>query len=1143
MAISVESFNRPNINSKMSNLLLSFPKTEPFSTPFKMDDTVVSVTSPLPKRKISKGESIHSGHFMVSDIDETETEAEKSQSQSGHESDYERDEDACTKLSNYEPLQAKETTQTYVYGSKANSWVQIDSSLTKLFECMSLAYNGKITSPRWKTFKGLKLPIKDKIRLNNIIWRAWHIQYIAGRNPVVCQFSSSADTKRHKQTEAILLEGKYWKRRVDAVKAEYKKWRMFHHRTGCPHTPSRPTDFDLENLPRWSNNLSNIDSMFSCEDSGDFFSLNYTNSSNSFGNYYDYNSREIARSGMGAQFMQPGLEQLQPNVDFMDTFEPIHDVISRIQNHNLPLPTVHEESVNFDVNINSKDVQDELLNLFESSTDQVTGTIANNITKPMINPNYPTDNIFQANDQIIDLNSKINNSNIMVDSQQTPMTGTFDVSKMEMNINDYTYQNQMVHPNMGSLFDQSQSLQESSPISQMNQSKGNMSMSVTQPSMYTNKIAFDPSGNNPTMGHSNDNSFGINRYQTSTRNVHEMQPQQSINMFQTDPTMFYHSPEMSHKNAKNKYQYSSFFSNKPFTNSTSEPVQKSSGLANRYRSRSISGGNKSVTIKSLLNRPSLVSTMNQRDNFGGSTSFSTLNSNQNDMQIRSNIERSLSLPTSIAGRQAKTGLNNQRYIQRNPETSSNVPFENSTKLSNNANYSFESGISNFYQNSVSATPSPMSSQSSPYSNPDTQLLPQVTQNVQRKLSASSLESSQFGVPPPMATPNFAFGGSNQMSNVMQSTSNVMDNSSNVFTSHLNISPSSSSAIITETTSTTITTTNNPLTHSNSFAIGSAQSQFNMMNNVKNICYKTETNKDSNTKRNHKSRTSTFVSNEFVSHREKMQSFRDSTDLSSSGSIITKANTSRDMATFKHMTSGIVSPNPLCSSFNLPTKSEERSLYKERRRVCHINAEQKRRCNIKNGFDTLRNLLPNLSSNANSKISKAAMLQKAADYIRILKSEKYEQQKEYDLLKQQVENLNQTISMFQSQLPATGAPVVGQRSSQIKEQYANYVQTRTMQNWKFWIFSIIMESLLESYCNTVATSNFDEMCKTLFRWLDQSCCLITLRRDVLNSLRYISTSTNILTNPESLPEEAILAVTKANPNLSKEDDNHRTYQGL
>ena len=34
---------------------------------------------------------------------------------------------------------------------------------------------------------------------------------------------------------------------------------------------------------------------------------------------------------------------------------------------------------------------------------------------------------------------------------------------------------------------------------------------------------------------------------------------------------------------------------------------------------------------------------------------------------------------------------------------------------------------------------------------------------------------------------------------------------------------------------------------------------------------------------------------------------------------------------------------------------------EHRRVCHINAEQKRRCNIKNGFDTLQSLLPGSGS--------------------------------------------------------------------------------------------------------------------------------------------------------------------------------------
>lgn len=28
--------------------------------------------------------------------------------------------------------------------------------------------------------------------------------------------------------QTTILEGKYWKRRAEAVKAEYKKWRMFH---------------------------------------------------------------------------------------------------------------------------------------------------------------------------------------------------------------------------------------------------------------------------------------------------------------------------------------------------------------------------------------------------------------------------------------------------------------------------------------------------------------------------------------------------------------------------------------------------------------------------------------------------------------------------------------------------------------------------------------------------------------------------------------------------------------------------------------------------------------------------------------------------------------------------------------------------
>ncbi|KAG6921828.1 MLX interacting protein, partial [Chelydra serpentina] len=68
------------------------------------------------------------------------------------------------------------TCRTYRYGPCSSGALSIDASLTKLFECMTLAYSGKIVSPKWKTFKGLKLLPRDKIRLNNAIWRAWYLQ-------------------------------------------------------------------------------------------------------------------------------------------------------------------------------------------------------------------------------------------------------------------------------------------------------------------------------------------------------------------------------------------------------------------------------------------------------------------------------------------------------------------------------------------------------------------------------------------------------------------------------------------------------------------------------------------------------------------------------------------------------------------------------------------------------------------------------------------------------------------------------------------------------------------------------------------------------------------------------------------------------
>ena len=90
----------------------------------------------------------------------------------------------------------------------------LDVPLQKLLQSMSIAYRQNLTSPKWNRFKvshfksltvdiaslmsiekdkifltqldffqGLRLRWKDKIRLNNVIWRCWHQQFVAPKYP------------------------------------------------------------------------------------------------------------------------------------------------------------------------------------------------------------------------------------------------------------------------------------------------------------------------------------------------------------------------------------------------------------------------------------------------------------------------------------------------------------------------------------------------------------------------------------------------------------------------------------------------------------------------------------------------------------------------------------------------------------------------------------------------------------------------------------------------------------------------------------------------------------------------------------------------------------------------------------------------
>lgn len=94
----------------------------------------------------------------------------------------------------------------------------------------------------------------------------------------------------------------------------------------------------------------------------------------------------------------------------------------------------------------------------------------------------------------------------------------------------------------------------------------------------------------------------------------------------------------------------------------------------------------------------------------------------------------------------------------------------------------------------------------------------------------------------------------------------------------------------------------------------------------------------------------------------------------------------------------------------PTRPGSSSRYPRdsQRRVGHIHAEQKRRYNIKNGFDMLHSLIPQLQQNVNAKLSKAAMLQKGAEYIKVLRTERASIDEKIESLKKERDQLNNSL---------------------------------------------------------------------------------------------------------------------------------------
>ncbi|XP_071944919.1 MLX-interacting protein-like [Antedon mediterranea] len=959
-------------------------------------------------------EQIHSGHFMVSD-----PHRGKKKDKVG-----------------FDFVSAnKDPSTSYSFGENKNcSTNEIESSFSKLFECLSLAYNGgRIVSPKWKWFRGLKLSTKDKIRLNNAIWREWHMQFRGGRPPIVCQFASPLTETNHSAPEAVILEGKYWKRTPSTVVSEYNKWRIFmmQQKKIDSSAKSNRDKKHAELIKNMKFDIYNEEPMV-FEDSffADFHDTLFTSLNQPFA---FPNPKELAHMN-NADMIQPGLVQLQPTLessfdDFMDTLEPFQADLTRslAQSNSTFVFTGTESQQQVDIisflDCNFPSIQQRR---YEPSLLLPISTVGS------------TDHSMQSLETDQNLGSNFNTQMLSNDPQmlsnESPMLTNnaqmlSDPSQMSSN------NAQMLSNATQMLRNASQMLSNTSQMSSNNSQLLNSSPQVLGRSQIL-------SGNSQILSHSSQIL--------------------SNNSATSDNASLYNTVQV---NDLGQFQG-------PY------PIQITEALGNT---------SKDEFTASLVEqfRQDEAQLDQQRQNIVDVTQMLT-QQQQNVTLLNPIVDSQLTIQQ---GQPILQGVTPQRTLVSLTQPTFSAP---QVTMHNPQTIFTKSAVQILQQAATQAAeqkPVITHFVKAPVLQPQ-QAAPQQVQFTQPTASIvlPAASTHQVILPLPVSHTTvvhrdvFTVPKSKPPTRRIApapgpSTSSSSNSTTALLSQLLNKETTSKTGVVkTSTTSLVPTILKSELSMNSTCVITSTTPIFkistsNMVNAASGAKPKIPTSPISTTTIN------------------PLAILPDSTDLK-------QGHRSRD--------------------------DDDKDFKKS---CTHISAEQKRRFNIKSGFDMLHSLIPSINQNPSSKISKASMLQKGVDYTKKLKQERIQHEKEIELLRQEIAALNISINESQAQLPASGVPVTRQRFDQMQNMFDDYVRERTKQNWKFWIFSIIIRPLFESFNTVVSTSSKEELLRTVLSWLDQHCSLLALRPTVLSSLTLLGRTTSILSNPEQMPQQAAKAVNK------------------
>ncbi|XP_051491286.1 carbohydrate-responsive element-binding protein isoform X2 [Apus apus] len=811
----------------------------------------------------------------------------------------------------------------------------IDPTLTRLFECMSLEYSGKLVSPKWKNFKGLRLLCRDKIRLNNAIWRAWYIQYVERRKNPVCGFITpleGSEADEHRKPEAVVLEGNYWKRRIEVVMREYHKWRIYYKKRLRKSTREEELSSPKQDEDAWRPTEKWCNQLF-CN---------------------------VVPMLLGDEEEEPGGRQ---HFD-LDTFlSDISDTLFTMTQ----TPSTHQ-AVPEDAYVGNADmIQPDLAPLQPSLDDMEISDIFTGHRPP---PSQ-TQLGYQEPPCFVSMAEPLfGGGGSLMGTRGLPASSEAPVPPS--------------------------SLLQPGSASQLGLHSTFLAPQIPPAPLPPEPPAAAPSSVSPQLRHKPLLQYGL---PSKCLTLEPPGPPYTPSSPSPRAPLLGPDPLLSPASApRSKFPYTgspgpSLLAHPASPLSAPCFVPHAQGMG--FTTGTVPPGYPTPAAPQLL-PPTLL----------GSPSFAP--------------------PKGLPqGGRPKTKSSSSTKAKRlpGPAVPAQLPLPNPC----------------LSQLLTEGHPSPDSL---------TQQLPSAPCPVAAKQEPALDASHLMGAGLLPAAP------------VSLQQSSVSDGPATFLSRMAHLSPG--------------------------LAPGSSPSQAAPLAGAQPGTLR-------------------------VPKAERLS------PTSACGSDWPKRGQASPGPAVGPST-GISLHHPAsCRGRADPSKMESR-------RITHISAEQKRRFNIKLGFDTLHSLVSTLSAQPSIKVSKATTLQKTAEYICKLQQERAALQEEAQRLREQIEELNSSINLCQEQLPATGVPITRQRFDQMRGMFDEYVRSSTLQNWKFWIFSIIIRPLFESFNGMVSTASMESLTQTSLAWLDQHCSLPVLRPTVLSSLRQLSISTAILSDPACIPEQATRAVT-------------------